>query len=149
MLFAVFLTYGREWWEDGAVNLIFIVVLVLAATLMIFMSFVTLKTKHELTPEARKEEDRKHKEWWRKFMNKWYVRHPKAILALGLAFTCYKAYEAGLTSGAAEGKGVKGFIIYFLISPAAGVLMIISAIYYAWKISLVAIASFVVFYFYL
>lgn len=111
--------------------------------LSIALAFFILKAKYQLTSEATEVAKQQAKEWEEKLMEKWYIRYPTSIFALGWAYVCYKAYINGL-----DLEVLKGFK-YFLINPVTGLLMVVVAIFRAWEVSLIVITGVVLYYLYL
>ncbi len=118
-----------------------IVVMVFGGLAIIFAISIFF-IKKELTPDSQKELKQQSKEWEEKLMKKWYVRYPASIFALALAYVCYVAYTKGLDF---SGKP----LVYIVINPVIGIIMVITAIFHAWEISLTVITLVVLYYLYL
>ena len=61
------------------------------------VSFLILKAKNQLTPEAAEEVKKQHKRWEEEFYSRWYVRYLGAAFMLGWAYACYIIYTKGIT----------------------------------------------------
>jgi hypothetical protein len=127
--------YYEEWDLGTAIFGIF-------GIISITFSFLIAKSKYQLTPESEKEAKQKTKEWEEYLMKKWYARYPASIFALAWAYVCYVAYTKGLDFG---GKP----LLYIVINPVIGIIMVVAAIFHAWEISLIVITLVVLYYLYL
>ena len=137
-LFLLFLAvssiYYGEWGYYGTA------ILGILGIVCFVFSFLILKAKNQLTPEAAEQVKKQHKKWEEEFYSRWYVRYLGAVFMLGWAYVCYIIYTKGMT--------LPGLSI-LLLNPITGIVVTIIAIFNAWEISLIVIAGVVLYYTYL
>ncbi len=106
----------------------------------IIFSILIAKSKHQPTPEAKKEAKQKTKEREDQFYSKWYMRYFGVICALIIAYISYVSYTTGFRM---NGLGL------LLFNPVTGIISAIVAIFGAWEISLIAVVVVILYYIYI